>query len=131
MVCYFFTVGDFHLLLSAQSPGALPYLNFRFVCAPQDGRPDTSFGCARQQIRDTERVIGMWVRGGNESKVTGIPSLVAPALWHPTRIPCRVSECPGDSSAADGTLNLALIIRIFDRRNARSQERIEQICKPL
>jgi hypothetical protein len=67
----------------------------------------------------------MWVRGGNESKVTGIPSLVAPALWHPNRIPCRVSECPGDSSAAEGTLNLALIIRIFDRRNARYRTNLQ------
>jgi hypothetical protein len=94
MVCYFFTVGDFHLLLSAQSPGALPYLNFRFVCAPQDGRPDTSFGCARQQIRDTERVIGMWVRGGNESKVTGIPSLVAPACGIQTEFLAASASAP-------------------------------------
>src|SRR5258708_8423667 len=55
---YSFTVEDFHLLLFAQSPGALPYLNFRFVCAPQEllvfvGKSESSFqqiGCFGKSI---------------------------------------------------------------------------------
>jgi hypothetical protein len=31
VACYSFTVEDFHLLLFAQSPGALAYVNFRFL----------------------------------------------------------------------------------------------------
>jgi hypothetical protein len=31
VACYSFTVEDFHLLLFAQSPGALTYFIFRFV----------------------------------------------------------------------------------------------------
>jgi hypothetical protein len=38
VACYFFTVEDFHLLLSAQSPGALACVKFRFVSSPLLGR---------------------------------------------------------------------------------------------
>jgi type I site-specific restriction endonuclease len=34
VACYSFTVKDFHLLLFAQSPGALTCFKFRFVSSP-------------------------------------------------------------------------------------------------
>ena len=52
MACYSLTVEDFHLLLFAQSPGALPYLNFRFVRAPLLDHG----ACVRRHLRSLGRI---------------------------------------------------------------------------